>query len=51
MYTGDLGHKPCDGRRWKSKDIEINKQELVTVYLNCLRKTMLPSARAGIQQQ
>jgi hypothetical protein len=38
----------CNGRTWKSKDVEIIGQEFVVVYLNCLRKTMIPSTRAGI---
>jgi len=42
------GIMSCDGRTWKSKDVEIFGQEFVAVYLNCLRKTMIPSARAGI---
>jgi hypothetical protein len=41
----------CDGRICKSKDVEIIGQEFVAVYFNCLRKTMIPSARAGIKQQ
>ena len=42
------GLMSCDGRTWKSKDVEIFGQEFVAAYLNCLRKTMIHSARAGI---